>query len=197
MWTGERQSTKMRIKYLEAALSQDIQYFDTDGRTSEVVFTINTDTVMVQDAISEKLGNFIHYMATFVSGFVVGFTAVWQLALVTLAVVPLIAVIGGIHTTALGKISGKSQEALSQAGHTVEQTVAQIRVVLSYVGESRALQAYSSALKVAQKLGYKSGFAKRMGLGRRHRMLRVRPSAGNPFHRRDLGAAYLHQRVGR
>lgn len=60
-------------------------------------------------------------MATFVSGFVVGFTAVWQLALVTLAVVPMIAVIGGIHTTTLAKLSSKSQEALSQAGNTVEQ----------------------------------------------------------------------------
>jgi ATP-binding cassette subfamily B (MDR/TAP) protein 1 len=150
----------MRIKYLEAALNQDIQYFDTEVRTSDVVFAINTDAVMVQDAISEKvkteqeqlcfmissflitpspplclklsyvvffflvfvqLGNFIHYMATFVSGFVVGFTAVWQLALVTLAVVPLIAVIGAIHTTTLAKLSGKSQEALSQAGNIVEQ----------------------------------------------------------------------------
>ncbi|KAF7818652.1 ABC transporter B family member 1 [Senna tora] len=165
MWSGERQSTKMRIKYLEAALNQDIQYFDTEVRTSDVVFAINTDAVMVQDAISEKLGNFIHYMATFVSGFVVGFTAVWQLALVTLAVVPMIAVIGGIHTTTLAKLSGKSQEALSQAGNTVEQTVAQIRVVLAFVGENRALQAYSSALKVAQKIGYKTGLAKGMGLG--------------------------------
>lgn len=60
-------------------------------------------------------------MATFVSGFVVGFTAVWQLALVTLAVVPMIAVIGGIHTATLAKLSGKSQEALSQAGNIVEQ----------------------------------------------------------------------------
>lgn len=60
-------------------------------------------------------------MGTFVSGFVVGFTAVWQLALVTLAVVPLIAVIGGIHTTTLGKLSAKSQDALSQAGNIVEQ----------------------------------------------------------------------------
>ncbi|CAH1441734.1 unnamed protein product [Lactuca virosa] len=32
---------------------------------------------MVQDVISEKLRNFIHYMATFVSGFLVGFTTVW------------------------------------------------------------------------------------------------------------------------
>ena len=60
-------------------------------------------------------------MATFVSGFVVGFTAVWQLALVTLAVVPLIAVIGAIHTTTLAKLSAKSQEALSQAGNIAEQ----------------------------------------------------------------------------
>lgn len=45
----------MRIKYLEAALNQDIQYFDTEVRTSDVVFAINTDAVMVQDAISEKV----------------------------------------------------------------------------------------------------------------------------------------------
>ncbi|KAK8280303.1 hypothetical protein V6Z11_D09G166800 [Gossypium hirsutum] len=165
MWTGERQTTKMRIKYLEAALDQDIKYFDTEVRTSDIVFAINTDAVMVQDAISEKLGNFIHYMATFVSGFAVGFTAVWQLALVTLAAVPLIAVIGAIHTTTLAKLSAKNQEALSQGGNIVEQTVVQIRVVLAFVGESRALQAYSSALKVAQKIGYKTGFAKGMGLG--------------------------------
>ncbi|XP_052175703.1 ABC transporter B family member 1-like [Diospyros lotus] len=165
MWTGERQSAKMRVKFLEAALNQDIPYFDTEVRTSDVIFAINTDAVMVQDAISEKLGNFIHYMATFVSGFAVGFTAVWQLALVTLAVVPLIAVIGAIHTTTLAKLSSKSQEALSQAGNIAEQTIAQIRTVLAFVGESRALQTYSSALKVAQKIGYKIGLAKGMGLG--------------------------------
>lgn len=60
-------------------------------------------------------------MATFVSGFVVGFTAVWQLALVTLAVVPLIAVIGAIHQITLSKLSAKTQEALSQAGNIAEQ----------------------------------------------------------------------------
>ncbi|XP_021770572.1 ABC transporter B family member 1-like [Chenopodium quinoa] len=165
MWTGERQSTKMRIKYLEAALSQDIQYFDTQVRTSDIVFAINTDAALVQDAISEKLGSFIHYLATFVTGFVVGFTAVWQLALVTLAVVPLIAVIGGIHTTTLAKLSSKSQGAMSQAGNIVEQTIVQIRVVFAFVGESKALQTYSAALKIAQKLGYKSGLAKGLGLG--------------------------------
>lgn len=87
MWTGERQTTRMRIRYLDAALRQDVSFFDTDVRASDVIYAINADAVLVQDAISEKLGNLIHYMATFVAGFVVGFTAAWQLALVTLAVV--------------------------------------------------------------------------------------------------------------
>ncbi|KAF5737527.1 ABC transporter family protein [Tripterygium wilfordii] len=165
MWTGERQSTKMRIKYLESALNQDIQYFDTEVRTSDVIFAINSDAVMVQDAISEKLGTFLHYMATFVSGFLVGFTAVWQLALITLAVVPFIGLIGAVHGITLGKFSGRSQEALSRAGNVVEQTIVQIRVVFAFVGESRALHAYSSALKVSQRSGYKSGLVKGMGLG--------------------------------
>jgi len=73
-------------------------------------------------------------MATFVSGFVVGFTAVWQLALVTLAVVPIIAVIGGIHTTTLAKLSSKSQEALSQAGNIVEQVRLKGPLCDHYVG---------------------------------------------------------------
>lgn len=41
----------------------------------------------------------------------------------------------------------------------------QIRVVFAFVGESRALQAYSSALGVVQKLGYKCGLSKGLGLG--------------------------------
>lgn len=57
----------MRIRYLEAALSQDIQFFDTEVRTSDVVFAINTDAVMVQDAISEKVKQKPRNFVTFVS----------------------------------------------------------------------------------------------------------------------------------
>ncbi|KAL6859205.1 hypothetical protein ACP4OV_018207 [Aristida adscensionis] len=165
MWTGERQSTRMRIRYLEAALRQDVSFFDTDVRTSDVIYAINADAVIVQDAISEKLGNLIHYMATFVAGFVVGFTAAWQLALVTLAVVPLIAVIGGLSAAALAKLSSRSQDALSSASNIAEQALAQIRVVQAFVGEERAMRAYSAALAAAQRIGYRSGFAKGLGLG--------------------------------
>ncbi|QHN77486.1 ABC transporter B family member [Arachis hypogaea] len=57
------------------------------------------------------------------------------------------------HTT-LAKLSAKRQEVLSPAGNIVEQTIVQIRVVLGcwhLLGENRALQGYSSALRIAQQ----------------------------------------------
>ena len=45
----------MRIAYLRAMLSQDVGFFDTDASTGEIVSRISSDTLLVQDAISEKV----------------------------------------------------------------------------------------------------------------------------------------------
>lgn len=62
-------------------------------------------------------------MATFVAGFVVGFITVWKLALLTLAVVPLIALFGAVHTITITKLSSKSQDAYAEAGNIAEQVL--------------------------------------------------------------------------
>nr|GEZ24942.1 ABC transporter B family member 19 [Tanacetum cinerariifolium] len=54
MYTGERQVSPLRKKYLEAVLKQDVGFYDTDARTGDIVFSVSTDTLLVQDAISEK-----------------------------------------------------------------------------------------------------------------------------------------------
>lgn len=150
-YTGERQTTKMRIKYLEAALNQDIQFYDKEIRTSDVVYAMNTDTVTVQEAISVKvvgvlycqnlirysllkiihifyflffigqMGNFIHYMTTFLAGFVVGFTATWKVALVTLVVSPIVIIIGAIYSNVITKLYVNYIDSLLQSGNIVEQ----------------------------------------------------------------------------
>lgn len=55
MYSGERQVAALRKKYLEAVLKQDVGFFDTDARTGDIVFSVSTDTLLVQDAISEKV----------------------------------------------------------------------------------------------------------------------------------------------
>lgn len=165
MYTGERQVSAWRKKYLEAVLKQDVGFYDTDARTGDIVFTVSTDTLLVQDAISEKVGNFIHYLSTFLAGLVVGFVAAWRLALLSIAIIPGIAFAGGLYAYTLTGLTSKSRESYANAGIIAEQAIAQVRTVYSYVGESKALNSYSDAIQHTLKLGYKAGMAKGLGLG--------------------------------
>ncbi|RWW22093.1 hypothetical protein BHE74_00039367 [Ensete ventricosum] len=121
MYTGERQASALRRKYLEAVLRQDVGFFDTDARTGDIVFSVSTDTLLVQDAISEKVGNFIHYLSTFLAGLVVGFVSAWRLALLSVAVIPGIAFAGGLYAYTLTGLTSKSRESYANAGIVAEQ----------------------------------------------------------------------------
>ena len=48
-----------------------------------------------------QVGNFIHYLATFLAGLVVGFVSAWRLALLSIAVIPGIAFAGGLYAYTL------------------------------------------------------------------------------------------------
>ncbi|XP_010937072.1 ABC transporter B family member 19 [Elaeis guineensis] len=165
MYTGERQVGTLRRRYLEAVLKQDVGFFDTDARTGDIVFSVSTDTLLVQDAISEKVGNFIHYLSTFLAGLVVGFISAWRLALLSVAVIPGIAFAGGLYAYTLTGLTSKGRESYANAGIIAEQAIAQVRTVYSFVGESKALTSYSEAIQNTLKLGYKAGMAKGLGIG--------------------------------
>ncbi|KAM3367842.1 hypothetical protein ACQJBY_016410 [Aegilops geniculata] len=123
MYTGERQVGALRRRYLEAVLRQDVGFFDTDARTGDVVFSVSTDTLLVQDAIGEKVGNFIHYLATFLAGLVVGFVSAWRLALLSIAVIPGIAFAGGLYAYTLTGLTSKSRDSYANAGIIAEQVL--------------------------------------------------------------------------
>lgn len=59
--TSERQVLKIRYKYLEAVLRQEVGFFDSEeATTSEVVNSISKDTTLLQEVLSEKVLNFIN-----------------------------------------------------------------------------------------------------------------------------------------
>lgn len=55
MVTGERQASRIRKLYLQNILRQDITFFDTETNTGEVVGRMSGDTVLIQDAMGEKV----------------------------------------------------------------------------------------------------------------------------------------------
>lgn len=104
-------------------------------------------------------------------GFILGFMSVWKLTLVTLSVVPLIAVAGGAYTVIMSTLSQKAEAAYAESGKVAEEVISQVRTVYSFVGEKRAVERYSRSLQKAVKFGKKSGLAKGLGIGSTYGLL--------------------------
>lgn len=64
---GENIGFRLRREYLRAVLRQNIAWFDTEGAGS-VTTRINTDTLLVQDAVSEKVSLCFSQVCTTIAG---------------------------------------------------------------------------------------------------------------------------------
>ncbi|WCJ29141.1 ABC transporter B family member 2 [Euphorbia peplus] len=171
MHTGERQAAKMRMAYLKAMLNQDISLFDTEASTGEIIAAITSDILVVQDAISEKVGNFLHYISRFLAGFTIGFVRVWQISLVTLSIVPLIALAGGAYAFVTIGLIGRMRKSYIKAGEIAEEVIGNVRTVQAFAGEEKAVRSYKEALRSTYQYGKKAGLAKGLGLGTLHCVL--------------------------
>ncbi|PPD80757.1 hypothetical protein ES288_D03G215300v1 [Gossypium darwinii] len=173
MHTGERQAAKMRMAYLKSMLNQDISLFDTEASTGEVISAITSDIIVVQDALSEKVGNFMHYISRFIAGFSIGFARVWQISLVTLSIVPLIALAGGIYAYVATGLIARVRNSYVKAGEIAEEVIGNVRTVQAFAGEEMAVKSYKDALMNTYTYGKKAGLTKGLGLGSLHCVLFV------------------------
>ncbi|PIA36654.1 hypothetical protein AQUCO_03300102v1 [Aquilegia coerulea] len=165
MITGERQASRIRNLYLKTILRQDVAFFDKETNTGEVVGRMSGDTVLIQDAMGEKVGKFIQLFATFIGGYVIAFIKGWLLTLVMLASIPPLAISGALMFIAVTKMASRGQAAYSQAAIVVEQTIGSIRTVVSFTGEKDAITRYEKSLHKAYKSGVRQGLATGLGLG--------------------------------
>ncbi|GAB2252720.1 hypothetical protein Droror1_Dr00005567 [Drosera rotundifolia] len=163
--TGERQAARIRGLYLKNILRQDIGFFDTETTTGEVIGRMSGDTILIQDAMGEKVGKFIQLMATFLGGFAIAFIRGWQLAVVLLGCIPALVIAGGTMALIMSKMSSRAQASYAEAGNVVEQTVGAIRTVASFTGEKEAIRKYDKKLIDAYSSTVQQGLVSGLGLG--------------------------------
>ncbi|KAL6846430.1 hypothetical protein ACP4OV_023878 [Aristida adscensionis] len=165
MVTGERQAARIRGLYLEAILRQDVSFFDMETSTGEVIERMSSDTVLIQEAIGEKVAKFLQLVSTFLGGFIIAFARGWLLSLVMLSSIPPVVFSAAAMSLVVSKLSNRSQMAYAEAGKVVEQTIGSIRTVVSFNGERRAIDRYNEFLKTSYRTACQQGIAVGLGVG--------------------------------
>ncbi|XP_010426878.1 PREDICTED: ABC transporter B family member 11-like [Camelina sativa] len=165
MITGERQAARIRSTYLKTVLRQDIGFFDVDTNTGEVVGRMSGDTVLIQDAMGEKVGRFIQLISTSVGGFVLAFIKGWLLTLIMSTSIPLNVMTGAAIALIVTRTASRGQAAYSKAATVVEQTIGSIRTVASFTGEKQAINSYKKLITSAYKSSIQQDFSTGLGFG--------------------------------
>ncbi|TQE02377.1 hypothetical protein C1H46_012016 [Malus baccata] len=164
--TSERQVLKIRYKYLEAVLRQEVGFFDSqEATTSEVINTISKDTSLIQEVLSEKLPTFVMHSSVFISGLAFSTYLSWRLALVAFPTLLLLIIPGMIYGKYLMYLSKKSYKEYGKANTIVEQALSSIKTVYSFTAERRIVDRYSAILERTSRLGIKQGIAKGLAVG--------------------------------
>eukprot|EP00741_Cyanophora_paradoxa_P003931 tig00000741_g3824.t1 len=162
---GEHLTFHLRGDTFRAILRQNIGWFDDEKNSARIVTTnLQTDASLVQGATTARIGLVFETISTLVCGLVIAFVSGWKLALIVLAVAPLLAVANAIQIKFMaGFASGRDM--YEQAGKLAGDTVANIRTVASFTSEQRLLAAYNELLHGPQVAGEKKGHASGLGFG--------------------------------
>lgn len=138
---GEKSLADMRKDVYSKLLSMPMSYF-TEKRVGELSNRISSDLSQIQDAISFTLAEFLRGIFTLVIGLGFIFWISTKLALVMLAVVPVIAILAVVFGMRIRKMARKAQDQLAESGTIVQETFQGISIVKAFTSEVYEITRY-------------------------------------------------------
>ncbi|CAG8595233.1 12948_t:CDS:2, partial [Acaulospora morrowiae] len=163
-YTGERITRKIREQYLRAILRQNVAYFDKLG-AGEVTTRISSDTLLIQDGISEKFALAVSYVAQFLTGFIIAFIKSWKLTLVIFGLIPLMAITSGIMNKLTSRYTTRSLDFYSIAGTIAEEAISTVRTAMAFGTQKKLSKHYEVHLEDAKVEGRKKAIVNGVAIG--------------------------------
>ncbi|HHV43378.1 MAG TPA: ABC transporter ATP-binding protein [Firmicutes bacterium] len=133
-YCGHRATVDLRQQVYNKLQDLPLAYHEKH-RSGELISRVINDTAMVQNALSVGIGDFLHNAAMVLGVFVLAIYINWRLFLLTLAILPLIAVAVSAYSKRIRQYSRAVQDRVADIGGLAQETLSGIKVVKGFAME--------------------------------------------------------------
>ncbi|XP_072268653.1 ATP-binding cassette sub-family B member 5-like [Pyxicephalus adspersus] len=146
--SGEVLTMRLRHMAFKAMLRQEISWFDDKkNNTGALTTRLATDASQIQTATGSRLGLIAENFAVMILCLVISLVFGWELALLILALTPVLITSGFLELRALTGFANRDKKQLQQAGKIATEAVDNIRTVVSLTRERTFEEMYSESLQ--------------------------------------------------
>ena len=162
----ERLATRVRDKSFECLLRQDVAYFDDPTHTAGALSTrLASEAPQVKALTGERAATSTSQIVCMVVCFGVAFYQCWQMTLVMLFLIPVIATSFGVQASFVQKAAGDAMAATNEAGSAVSEALLHIRTVGAFGLEERSAAHFARCLDAPLKQFVRKGMTTGAGMG--------------------------------
>ncbi|RDX62091.1 ABC transporter B family member 11, partial [Mucuna pruriens] len=163
---GGKLIKRIRKMCFEKVVHMEVSWFDESAHSSgEIGARLSSDAAAVRALVGDALGLLVQNIATAIGGLVIAFLASWQLALIVLALAPLLALNGYLQFKFLKGFSTDAKKLYEEASQVANDAVGSIRTVASFCAEKKVMELYQKKCEGPIKTGIRRGIISGISYG--------------------------------
>ncbi|OMO64124.1 hypothetical protein CCACVL1_22032 [Corchorus capsularis] len=157
---------RIRSTCFEKVVRMEIGWFDEPEHSSgSLGARLSADAATLNSLVGDKLAQMVQSIVSLVAGLVIAFVASWQLALITIALLPLIGINGYVEVKFMKGFSADAKMMYEEASQVANDAVGGIRTIASFCAEEMVMRLYKKKCEHPVKAGIRQGLISGIGFG--------------------------------